>query len=58
MISELTNLFVEHYVTNNPDKFCHPCSYVWTTTTAKDVEKFLALQLLTGLIQKPSISLY
>ena len=58
MISELTNLFAEQNIANNPNSFCHPHSYFWTATTVKDIEKLLALHLLTRLIQKPSTCLY
>ena len=50
MISDQTNLYAEQHFQSNPDG---KSGSSWTPTTATEIQHFLALYFLTGIVQKP-----
>ena len=50
MISDQTNLYAEQLFQSNPDG---KSGSSWTPTTATEIQHFLALYFLTGIVQKP-----
>ena len=50
LISGQTNLYAEQYIEANPE---NPTSKTWSPTSPNEIELFLALYLLTGIVQKP-----
>ena len=56
--SDQINLYAEKYISNHPDQRCYSRSQLWVPVSLDDIRKFLALYLLTGIIQKPSLLQY
>ena len=52
LISGQTNLYAEQYIEANPE---NPTSNTCSPTTPNEIKLFLALYLLTGIVQKPQI---
>ena len=52
LISGQTNLFAEQYIETNRE---NPTLKTWSPTTPNEIKFFLALYLLTGIVQKPQI---
>ena len=52
LISGQTNLYAEQYIEANPE---NPTSKTWSPATPNEIKLFLALYLLTGIVQKPQI---
>ena len=57
IISEQANLYAEQYIAHLDDRH-YSCSQLWVPTSPDDIRTFLALYLLTGIIQKPVLSQY
>ena len=52
LISRQINLYAEQYIEVNPE---NPTTKTWSPTTANEIKLFLALYLLTGIVQKPQV---
>ena len=58
MIVEQANLYVSQYFEANPNLEPHTSAKQWKDVTSDAIKKFLALFLIMGIVQKPSIRLY
>ena len=53
-----TNLYAQQYLSANPDLPEYSRHRKWVDVTIPEMKKFIALYLLTGIIQKPEIGQY
>ena len=51
-------LYAEQHIASHPDERRYSRSLLWVPTSPTDIKKFSSLYLLTGIIQKPSLSQY
>ena len=58
IITEQTNISAGQYIASHLDIGPHALGRRWTDITFEDIEKFLALSLLMGIVQKPAVHLY
>ena len=58
MLVEQSNLYAEQYIASHPNLGEYSLAKKWKPVTNEEMKKFLALNLLMGIVWKPAIHLY
>ena len=58
LIVNETNRFANQFFSENPDKAANPNLKNWTDLTVNELQVFIGLVILMGIVYKPNINLY